>query len=328
MGRAGSEVGRGAATAEESLPAGREKENDSPQAILCSDSKVCLQIANATFAEARHGVRSPGSEGEVPARTLCGALVVSVVPVPTSRFGEHGCFCPTPQRLREVLLANAATNCGVCSGQCRQVVFFQQGEIGKNRARERWGRDQCRRPHVGTATRAFGMKIKLKMLSALAAALASFFIIQVPAANADVIKYQVTGVGPDLGTNFTYVSPGGFLTASNFPIVPTTATDLFVGGIDKGAISSIILTGGGKQLEYIAVGANYVFVDAGSGSITFPTSTGTFTNDVLGTQTGTLVITDLSVATPEPGSVSLLLIGLGSLGLMMVMRKRITEQVT
>ena len=164
------------------------------------------------------------------------------------------------------------------------------------------------------------MKIKVRMLFVLAVALASFFIMQVPAANADIIQYKVTGVGPDLGTNFTFVSTGGFLTASDFPIVPTTATDLFVGGTDKGAITSIIITDAGQELEFIAAGGNFVFV-RDSGGINFPTATGTFTDDVGGTLTGTVVVTDLSTV-PEPGSISLVLTGLLSLGLMIVMRTR------
>lgn len=202
-----------------------------------------------------------------------------------------------------------------------QVVSFQRGEVGHDRA-SRIGVRVWLCIHAGHGEGVFGMRIKVRMLWVLAAALGSLFIIQVPAANADVIKYEVTGVGLDVGTNFTYVSPSGFLTASSFPIVPTTATHLFIGGFDEGAISQIILTGGGTELEYIATGGSYIFAGP---PISFPTSTGNFTNDVLGTETGTLLITDLSVATPEPGSVSLLLIGLGSLGLMIVMRKRKTQ---
>lgn len=102
------------------------------------------------------------------------------------------------------------------------------------------------------------MKMKVGMFWVLAAALVSFFILQVPAAKADTITYQVTGTGPDLGTNFTFVSANGFLTTSDFPIVPTTATDLFVGGIDEGVMSSIIITGGGTELEIVAANASFV----------------------------------------------------------------------
>jgi hypothetical protein len=40
---------------------------------------------------------------------------------------------------------------------------------------------------------------------------------------------------------------------------------------------------------------------------------------------GTAVVTDTSIATPEPGTSVLMLIGIGSLGLMMVLRKRIAQ---
>jgi hypothetical protein len=44
----------------------RVKENDAPREILCNGSKACAQRSNATFTG--EGVRSPGSEGTVPAR--------------------------------------------------------------------------------------------------------------------------------------------------------------------------------------------------------------------------------------------------------------------
>ena len=162
--------------------------------------------------------------------------------------------------------------------------------------------------------------MKCRMLGVLAAAVASFFLVGVPAANADIIEYKVTGVGPDLGTNFTFVSTDGFVTASSFPLVPTTATDLFVGGVDEGAITSVVITDAGQQLEYIATGGDFIFV-SNLGGVNFPTAPGTFTDAVGSTLTGTGVVTDLSTV-PEPGSISLVLTGLLSLGLMMVIRMR------
>src|SRR5271168_3354512 len=103
------------------------------------------------------------------------------------------------------------------------------------------------------------MKRKVRMLWVVAGALVSFFVLQISPANADTIEYQVTGVGSDLGTNFTYISTAGYVTAASFPIVPTTSTDLFllVGlvYVDEGAISSLKDIDGGDELEMVAADA-------------------------------------------------------------------------
>src|ERR1700681_4793903 len=69
-----------------------------------------------------------------------------------------------------------------------------------------------------------------------AAVVLLLLVFQLPA-RADTVTYTFTGSGSLAGTNFTYISTSGFLSFPTGNLVPTTATDLFDGGYDRGPIT-------------------------------------------------------------------------------------------
>jgi len=60
-------------------------------------------------------------------------------------------------------------------------------------------------------------------------------------ARADSVTYTFTGAGVLSGTDFTYISPSGFLSLSNNILAPNTTTDLFVSGTDEGGITAFLV---------------------------------------------------------------------------------------
>jgi PEP-CTERM motif-containing protein len=71
-----------------------------------------------------------------------------------------------------------------------------------------------------------------------AAVVLLLLVFQLPA-RADTVTYTFTGADGLAGTNFTYVSTSGFLSFPTGNLVPTTATDFFFDGVDKGPLGTI-----------------------------------------------------------------------------------------
>jgi len=158
-----------------------------------------------------------------------------------------------------------------------------------------------------------------------------FAVIDVSAARADSISYSYTGAGVFAGTQFTYISLSGYLSAAEYA-TPTTATDLYLNGVDFAPIAQIVffVDPTSARLYFCAPPLNPNQGSACYGGPFFsslPSVPGTFLSvdnvSVANGVDGTLVVSDLSVATPEPGTFSLMLIAIGLLGAMLVMRKRI-----
>src|SRR3954453_17260943 len=63
--------------------------------------------------------------------------------------------------------------------------------------------------------------------SQLLAGMLAFLSLACVSARADSVTYSFFGSAWLQGTNFTYVSPSGFLSFDTGPLVPTTATDVF-----------------------------------------------------------------------------------------------------
>jgi len=140
--------------------------------------------------------------------------------------------------------------------------------------------------------------------------------IGAPNAHADTITYTFTGAGVFAGTEFTYVSTGGFL-ANGAIVVPTTATDLILSGTAEvfGAIEFL----DPNDIAFLVNPSSGGFCCA---NIVYDISaTGTYTSTPFGGQeSGTLVISDNSAAVPEPATSILMLTGIG---LVLVMRNRL-----
>ena len=147
---------------------------------------------------------------------------------------------------------------------------------------------------------------------------------------ADSYTYTFVG-GPDAlaGTNFTLVNPAGplsFSATTNLAPLLTSATDFMYDGKDWGPIDWVLIrTYPSNGLPFLVVGAIY------TSGITFgnflPTMTdlsapGTYNYvDTPATLVyGTMTISSTPVATPEPGSLALMLAGIGFL---LVMVKRL-----
>jgi hypothetical protein len=133
-----------------------------------------------------------------------------------------------------------------------------------------------------------------------------------PAANASSITYTFTGAQDLSGTNFTYISPSGFLAFDTGILTPTTSTDLHLAGTDYGALT-------GFDFESSTVFDLFT-------SIAEVTVSGLPTYQIGSLSAGqnlviaNLAITNTPAATPEPSS--LLLLATGALGIAALMRRR------
>lgn len=175
------------------------------------------------------------------------------------------------------------------------------------------------------------MKINVRILWVLAAALVSlFFTLNAPAASADTIVYSVTGVGTFAGTSFT-VTTNAYLVPT-FTVAPDPGATVVYKGTNEGTLTDVV----GKPNEIDLVtsgGGTIVFACCGVQQYpTFPVTNYAINENqtapnMMDTQVGEVTVTDTIVPTPEPGVAGLMLLGLGSLGLMMVIRKRIARGV-
>jgi hypothetical protein len=138
-------------------------------------------------------------------------------------------------------------------------------------------------------------------------------------AHASSITYTFTGAEDFAGTNFTYISPSGFLSFSNFDVAPTTATDYFFDGTDFGQLT------GFDFINSVAIG----FSSASAGlsiafSPAYQISALTPSENVISEGTLSITLTPASglptAAAPEPSSFALL--GTGIAGLAGIIRRR------
>jgi hypothetical protein len=144
--------------------------------------------------------------------------------------------------------------------------------------------------------------------------LVSLFLcaLAIPTATyAESITYTFTGSSDFAGTHFTYVDPNGFLSFGA-TVAPTTATDLFYSGVDKGSIVS---------LQFVPYFLDMTTLHGGF-ALYQPNS---YSLSLLGTQQlggGSLNIepTPASV-TPEPSSI--ILLATGMMGIAFFSRRRI-----
>jgi hypothetical protein len=174
-----------------------------------------------------------------------------------------------------------------------------------------------------TNTLSSAKRFRIVRILAFSAALVGFCVLSnAPAASADTITYSVTGVGAFSGTSFT-VTTNAYLTAP-FDVPADPGGTVVDGGTNEGTLDDVI---GYTTMIELVTADNSALDFACCGTQEYPTFpvTDYAINDNDGPdggniQVGTVTVTD--VATPEPGVGGLMLIGLVSLGLVVVMRRR------
>lgn len=147
-------------------------------------------------------------------------------------------------------------------------------------------------------------------------------VLGITQAKADTYTYVFTGAGLLSGTDFTLTTTAVIPTTFGLNDVSdeTSATDLIEFGADQGAIQYIFLNGGSTALSFAASGLVIASSTAvGGASYTGMVAAGPGT---YGTNGGTIVVTDITPAVPEPSALSLMLIGLVALGTMAAVSKR------
>ncbi len=168
------------------------------------------------------------------------------------------------------------------------------------------------------------MKLTRATIIFVGAALVCLFAVQVPVVKADNVDYSYTGANNFAETSFDYLNLGGYLSDTAFTeVVPTTASDLFFDGTDYGQITAVDFLPMTYDVIGVQTGSSYLGVDE-QGSYDVGTA-GTYALTAYGNYSGALVVTDEpSTTVPEPGSLSLLLVGIG---FVLVIRKRIAQTI-
>jgi hypothetical protein len=156
-----------------------------------------------------------------------------------------------------------------------------------------------------------GNKMKSKNRTLLACALACVGWSFSGTARADFL-YSYTGQGAYQGTTFTLDSGGSHITEVSFHGT-TTASDLFVNGIDLGQLASFALNGTNLVLNSGCCGEEYDIFQ----SIPFDPGPGTYTT----TWDSTFVISEFTPAVPEPSTWAMMLLGFAGIGFMAYRRK-------
>jgi hypothetical protein len=156
-----------------------------------------------------------------------------------------------------------------------------------------------------------------------------FVIIGASTAHADTITYTFTGEGIFSGTDWTYVDSSGYLPRKT--VLPSSdlahSTDVYLNGVNYGAITSVSAYTRGincsskfysrdQCMDITSASGATIYQIYAPGDLLSMPSTKPYHGVISGSG---LSIT----ATPEPSSATLMLSGIGLLGLMVVMRKRI-----
>jgi hypothetical protein len=166
--------------------------------------------------------------------------------------------------------------CLLAGGKRTPIIFAAKAEfqIGKD-------------PH---------MRMKFGKFLLVAGVLIASLTLKAPTAKADSYTYTFTGSGSFLGDDFTYTSTSGFLAPSNLIVVPDSAS---------GGVSGMVFPSSDALLLRFAIGQ---FEDVAG----IPYSLTMLGDQIL--DGGDLSISRAAIAAAEPGTLGLMITGLGFLG--------------
>jgi hypothetical protein len=203
----------------------------------------------------------------------------------------------------------------------RQVVYFQQGEVGSNRADKTenpWG---CRRGGFAMIRSLAATLFALVVMASLAVPVQAD-TIAISGTLMETITFTATAnlavfVGSATGSGVDSVL-GAYTTTSSGPLTfssPTAFTnsgtfvDVFAGGTLFGTSS-----GNGTQTGNTSTGTTNVVITGGTGIFAGDTGQSTLTGTCTGTGPTTCSFTGTytgSITTPEPSSLALMLAAIG-----------------